>query len=168
MFDVIGQVVEHHRQIRRVPSTNLVQYHFVRLFSNILFVSPGGEGRIVCFHWKAGSVPSPSFRRWHVSEEKSLMSIRVCQPQQFSNRARYFVPSCHFSAKIPKSTTQRKDKNIIITAHQQVKLFSAYEGQRREQASLLPVSSSYHEQLFCSETSLPQKFGTYFRVSLKE
>ena len=73
------------RQIRRVPNTNLVQYHFARLVSNISFVSPG-RGQKVCFHWKAGSVPSPSFRRWHISEEKSLMSIRVCQPQQFSNR----------------------------------------------------------------------------------
>ena len=118
VFDVIGQVVEHHRQIRREPNTYLVRYHFVRLFSNILFVSPGGEGRIVCFYWKAGSVPSPSFRRWHISEEKSLMSIHVCQPQQFSNRARYFVPSCHFSAKMSQSN-YTEDKNIIMTAHQQ-------------------------------------------------
>ena len=62
------------------------------------------------------------------------MSIRVCQPQQFSNRARYFVPSCHFSAKMSQSN-YTEDKNIIMmTAHQQVQLFSAYEGQHREQA----------------------------------
>ena len=107
------------------------------------------RGQIVCFHWKAGSVPSPSFRRWHISEEKkNLMSIRVCQPQQLSDRARYFVPLCHFSAKISQNT-QRKDKNIIMTAHQQVQLFSAYEGQHREQA-YFPLSSSHHEQIFCS------------------